>query len=180
MTKEVKVPEGVTIETPEPEKKNSDSHSERPADIRRNFEVDPNLPQIVFPHYINNKKDMLSCLLMRPDGSCYKEDQIPKDTNHPVYRDIQRQFSEWELMVNTDRQIHIMDAGKKNAEALDKDMAQKKQRADLWEAKQEFLKLPCMNLPENKAFKREVRKSQTVIGATAFAIAAILKEHENE
>jgi len=172
MTKEVKVPEGVTIETPKQEQPQ--------VDIRRNFDVDPTLPQIIFPHYVNNKKDMLSCFLQRPDGSVTKEDQIPKDPAHPVYRDIQKQFSEWELNNNTDRQIHQLSMAKKNSESIDKDIAQKKQRSDLWDAKQEYLKLPCMSLPENKEFKREVRKSQTVIRAQAFAIAAILKDFENE
>ena len=172
MTKEVKVPEGVTIESPKPEQPQ--------VDIRRNFDVDPSLPQIIFPHYVNNKKDMLSCFLQRRDGSVTKEEQIPKDPAHPVYRDIQNQFSEWELKNNTERQIHQLDMVKKNSEAMDKDNDQRQQRSDLWDAKQEYLKLQCMKLPENKEFKREVRKSQTVIRAQAFAIAAILKEFENE
>lgn len=172
MTKEVKVPEGVTIEPPKPEQPQ--------VDIRRNFDVDPSLPQIIFPHYVNNKKDMLSCFLQRPDGSVTKEDQIPKDVAHPIYRDIRKQFSEWELNNNTERQIHQLDMVKKNSEAMDKDIAQRKQRSDLWDAKQEYLKLQCMKLPENKEFKREVRKSQTVIRAQAFAIAAILRDFENE
>jgi hypothetical protein len=176
MTKEVKVPEGVTIEPPKPEPK------EQPVtpDVRRNWEVDPSLPQIVFPHYTNNKKTELCCVLLRPDGSVHKEERIPADDAHPVYRDIIRQFTKWELEANTARQIHQMDQGKKAAEAMDKDMAQKQQRSDLWDAKQEYLKLPCMSKPEFKNYKREIRKSQTVIRAQAFAIAAIVKDFDNE
>ena len=169
---DIKVPEGVTIEPPKQEKKNH-------ADIRRGFEVDPTLPQIVFPHYTNNKKDTLSCILIRPDGSSHKEDNIPADPAHPVFRDIQKQFSKWELDTNTSRQIHQQEQASKNIAAMEKDVADKKQRQDLWEAKQEYLKMPCMQKPEMKVFKREVRKSQTVISAQAFAIAAILKDFDN-
>lgn len=174
MTEDVKIPEGVTIEKPKQESKRIEP------DIRTGFDVDPTLPQIVFPHYVNNKKDKLSCILIRPDGNSYKEENIPADQNHPVYRDIKKQFSEWEIEANTARQIHQQDQAAKNMKAMDKDMADKKQRQDLWDVKQEYLKLPCMSKPEFKKYKREIRKSQTVIRAQAFAIAAIVKDFENE
>ena len=185
MNEEVKVPEGVTIEQPKEEPKDwppieGQERQRHGPDLRRNFDVDPSLPQIIFPHYTNNKKDILTCFLLRPDGSTHKEENIPADNNHPVYRDIKKQFSSWELDVNTDRQIHQQKAAAVQMESMDLDIANKKQRADLWEAKQEYLKLPCMLKEENKKYKREIRKSQTIIRAQAFAIAAIVKDFDND
>jgi hypothetical protein len=117
---------------------------------------------------------------LRPDGQTHKEENIPADNNHPVYRDIKKQFTEWELDANTSRQIHQQEAAGKNMEAMETDRVHKKQRSDLWEAKQEYLKLPCMLKEENKKYKREIRKSQTIIRAQAFAIAAIVKDFDND
>jgi len=175
MTKEAKAPEGVSIEkpTPEPETKKVQ------VDIRRNFNVDPTLPQIIFPHYTNNSRTLLSCVLVRPDGGSHKEENIPADNKHPLYRDIIAQYSTWEIEQNTDRQAHVQKQGAKTREGQMKEEKNQMQRAQLWEAKQEYLKMPCMQKPEMKEFKREVRKSQTVIRAQAFAIAAILKDFDN-
>ena len=125
------------------------------------------------------KRQTLACVLIRPDGSTHKEENIPKDEKHPLYRDIVSQYSSWEIKTNTERQVHNQTAAQEAESDQKKEFENHKQREDLWNAKQDFLKLPCMKNPVCKEFKREVRKSQTVIGAQAFAVAAILKDFED-
>lgn len=171
---DAKVPEGMTIERPKEEERDNS----RPIHVKTDFYVDPNLPQIVFPHYINNDKTMLACVLVRPDGNTYKEDNIPKDEAHPVYRDIKKQFDESEILANTKKQANHVRLAQEVEASNKKDAADHKQRQDLWEAKQTYLKLPAVI--NNKPFKRMIRKSQTVIEAQAYAIGAILKAHDEE
>lgn len=174
---EAKVPAGMTIEKPKEEVR--EVHNPNPAvHVKTDFYVDPGLPQIVFPHYINNDKTMLACVLVRPDGNTHKEDNIPKDSSHPVYRDIKKQFDESEILANTKKQANHVRLAQEVEASNRKDEADSKQRQDLWEAKQAYLKLPAV--VEFKSFKRMIRKSQTVIEAQAYAIGAILKAHENE
>ena len=104
-TKTAKIPEGVTVETP------------KPTELKKlpipDFSLDPTLPMITNPHYTNNNKTELACVLLRPDGMATQEKNIPADDKHPLYRDIKKQFSEDEIRHNTARQVQIQDKLKK-------------------------------------------------------------------
>ena len=86
-TKTAKIPEGVTVETP------------KPTELKKlpipDFSLDPTLPMITNPHYTNNNKTELACVLLRPDGMATQEKNIPADDKHPLYRDIKKQFSDF-------------------------------------------------------------------------------------
>ena len=107
-TKTAKVPEGVTVETPKQE------------ELKKlpipDFSLDPTLPMIQNPHYTNNNRTELACVLIRPDGMATTEKGIPADPNHPLYRDIRRQFSEDEIRHNTARQVRIQKSLQKAGE----------------------------------------------------------------
>ena len=103
MDQEVKVPEGVTIDKPTLlAESDGPSVTDRNAGITQtvvgmnipDFEVDPALPRILFPHYIDNSHKMLACTLLRPDGSASMETGIPKDPQHPLCADIFQQYTE--------------------------------------------------------------------------------------
>ena len=81
-TKVAKVPPGMEIKRPEKEQA-------KPINLpQKEFDIDPGLPQIQYAHYTNNAKNLLACILVRPDGQAHKETNIPADPNHPLYRDI--------------------------------------------------------------------------------------------
>ena len=106
-TKTAKVPEGVTVETP------------KTSEIKKlpipDFGLDPALPIISNPHYTNNDRTELACILLRPDGMATQEKGIPTDEKHPLYRDIRKQYSEDEIRHNTSRQMQIQNALNKSA-----------------------------------------------------------------
>lgn len=174
MDQEVKIPEGVSIEKPVPEPK---SNTPKPKSPKvPNFEVDPTLPRIVFPHYTNNDKTELACTLIRPDGSAHMEMNIPKDPNHPLCKDIFVQYDDSEIIHNTNRQIHLNSKANEAAEEAAKHEKQNKQREDIWEMKQTFLGMDVVKQESNKDLRRKIRKSRTVIEAQAYGIACILRE----
>ena len=70
-TKTAKVPEGVTVETPKQE------------ELKKlpipDFSLDPTLPMIQNPHYTNNNRTELACVLIRPDGCLLYTSPSPRD-----------------------------------------------------------------------------------------------------
>ena len=175
---DVKIPDGASIETPTKEK-------EKESGLRiPQFQMNPDLPTIVYPHYTNNKHTELACVLMHhgPNGpgtgNVVKEMGIPKDPKHPLYGDIKKQFDEDEIMHNTRReqklQESLMEASKESA----LNEKQQKQRSDLWELKQQFLNMDVVKADENKAWRRKIRKATNPIEAQAFGIACIIKDAE--
>jgi hypothetical protein len=173
MDQEGKLPEGVTIDKPISNKQ------ERPRGFPiPDFVADPSLPRIIFPHYIDNKRSMLAATLLRPDGSAATESGIPKDPNHPLCADIFAQYTEEEILHNTQRQIQMHASAEKAAGEMEKDQKQNATREALWEAKQAYLAMDIMSIPENKEFRRQVRKSETKLEADAFGIAAVLRAYE--
>ena len=110
-TKEAKVPAGMTIKQPEPEQ------NPQPKGLpTKEFDIDPGLPIIQYPHYTNNAKSELACILVRPDGMASIEQKIPKDEKHPLYRDISIQFTEEEILTNTNREVQLQVARNKALE----------------------------------------------------------------
>ena len=171
-TKSAKVPEGVKVETP-------------PKRVIKNLDIpnltlDPTLPTIVNPHYTNNAKTEMACVLLRPDGMATQEKNIPTDEKHPVYRDIKRQFSEEEIEHNTKRQVAIQnslaDAAKEQKTIQDREQS----RAKLWEIKSTFMDLPAVKNSEHKILKRKLRSALTPEEAQAYGIAILIKEAEKE
>ena len=106
-----KVPDGMEIKKPDPEQ----NPQPKPLKVK-DFTLDPGLPIIQYPHYVNNAKTELSCLLVRPDGMATQEQKIPKDENHPLYRDIRNQFTEEEILTNTAREVQIQTSRNKAME----------------------------------------------------------------
>lgn len=175
---DVKLPEGTSIQKPAKEKQ-----KEQGLRIPQ-FGVSADLPLIIYPHYINNDKTKLACVLLHhgPNGpgtgQPVKEIDIPKDLKHPLYADIKKQFTEEEILHNTRReqklQADMLEAGKE-AEQTKK---QNESRQKLWELKQEYLNMDIVKAPENKEWRRKIRKATTVIQANAFGIACIIKDAE--
>ena len=173
--KTAKVPEGVTIEKPNDNK----PKMERPVRsglVIPEFDLDVTLPTIAFPHYTNNAKDQLSCLLIRPDGQTFKEDGIPRDNNHPLYRDIMRQYTEQEIDHNTAREIANQTAKNKDAESKETEAKREKKRADLWARKSTFLDLDVVRNTKYKSLKRKLRQATNPEEALAYGVAIIVKE----
>ena len=169
-TKVAKVPPGMEIKRPEEEKA-------KPINIpQKQFDIDPGLPQIQYPHFTNNAKNQLACLLVRPDGQAHKEVNIPADPNHPLYRDIMRQFTKEELDINTAREVNIAQATRKAIEAQEKISSREKNRADLWEAKSKFMEMEAVKSSDNKVLKRNLRKATNYFEAMAFGCAIIIEE----
>ena len=173
MDQEVKLPEGVTIDKPISNKQEKPTGFPIPE-----FECDPSLPRIIFPHYLDNKKSMLAATLLRPDGSATTESGIPKDPNHPLCADIFAQYTEEEIQHNTQRVIQMQKSAEAAAGSMEQEQKQNASREALWEAKQAYLAMDIMSLPENKEFRRQVRKSQTKLEADAFGMAAVLRAYE--
>lgn len=173
--KQAKVPEGMSIEKPE--------KVERPVRSGLNipdFSVDAGLPNIYYPHYTNNAKNLLSCLLVRPDGMTIKEDNIPKDDKHPLYRDIKAQYTEQEIDHNTNREIAIQRAKQKDSELKVKEENREKRRADLWAKKSTFLDMDIVKNTKHKNLKRKLRQATNPEEALAFGVAIIIKESEED
>ncbi len=170
--KMAKIPEGVTVETPKKEELRTLPIPE--------LHLDPTLPVIVNPHYTNNARTELACVLLRPDGMATQEKGIPKDQNHPLYRDIKRQFSEDEVRHNTKRQAAIQSALSKSSEEMKKAEEREKSRADLWKVKSMFLDIPTVKNTEHKNLKRKLRSALTAEEARAFGSAILIKEAEKD
>jgi len=171
-TKTAKVPEGVTVETPKKE------------ELKKlpipDFSLDPTLPMITNPHYTNNNKSELACVLIRPDGMATTEKGIPADPNHPLFRDITKQFSEDEIRHNTARQVHIQSKLNEAAEEAKTHKEREDRRAALWSIKSTFLDLPQVKGTEFKTLKRKLRSATSPEEAQAFGIAIIIKEAEKD
>lgn len=168
-----KVPAGMEVKQPEPEQ----NQQPKPLPIKE-FDVDPNLPTIQYPHYVNNKRTELSCILLRPDGMATVEKQIPKDEKHPLYRDIIAQFTEEEIITNTNREIQIQKSKAKAVEDQKKIVDREKLRAKLWEVKSEFMDMDIVKNSDEKLLKRNLRKSTTYFEALGYGVAILVKESE--
>ena len=171
-TKTAKVPEGVTVDTP-PKRRG------KTLDIP-NLVLDPTLPTIVNPHYTNNAKTEMACVLLRPDGMATQEKNIPTDEKHPVFRDIKRQFSQEEIDQNTRRQVEIINALGKAAEEQKSIKQREESRAKLWEIKSTFMDLPAVKNSELKTLKRKLRSALSPEEAQAYGLAILIKEAEKE
>ena len=175
---DVKIPDGTSIEKPAKEKPKTEA-------LRiPQFQLRPDLPTIVYPHYTNNARTELGCVLVHHGpggpgtGNVVKEIGIPKDLKHPLYGDIKKQFTEEEIDHNTKReqkvQEGLMEAQKEDALT----QKQNKQRTELWELKQEFLNMDVVKAEENKAWRRKIRKATNPIEAQAYGIACIIRDAE--
>lgn len=168
-SKQAKVPEGLKIEK-----------GQKPA--RRgiaipNFRFDPSLPQIIYPHYTNNKKTELSCVLIRPDGMAIKEKGIPKDDNHPLYRDIKAQYSEEEIQHNTAREVSIINNANDAIQAKQAEEAKEEKRRLLWQRKSAYLEMDVVKNTKFKSLKRKLRQATNPEEALAFGVAIIIAEN---
>ena len=171
-TKTAKIPEGVKVETPK--------QSELKKLPIPDFSLDPTLPMITNPHYTNNNRTEMACVLLRPDGMATQEKNIPTDDKHPLYRDIRKQFSEDEIRHNTQRQVHIQEQLKKADEEQRSIREREDRRAALWNIKSTFLDLPQVKGTEFKTLKRKLRSATSPEEAQAFGIAIIIKEAEKD
>jgi len=171
-SKIAKVPEGMEIKRPEPTK-------QQPVRVpQKDFDLDPGLPIIQYPHYTNNAKTELSCILLRPDGQAHKEMRIPKDENHPLYRDIKRQFTEDEILINTGREVQVVKAMEKALASKKADEDREQNRAQLWDVKSKFMEMDVVKNSENKNLKRSLRKATNYFEALAYGCAILIKESE--
>ena len=171
-TKPAKIPEGVTVEPPKQEQLKELPIPE--------LSLDPSLPMITNPHYTNNNKTEMACVLLRPDGMATQEKGIPTDEKHPLYRDIRRQFSEDEIRHNTLRQVKIQSA-LRDAEKDAKEIQEREERRSaLWSIKSTFLDLPQVKGTEFKSLKRKLRSAVSPEEAQAFGLAIIIKEAEKD
>tara|TARA_B100000575_G_scaffold289934_1_gene292651 strand:- start:1864 stop:2403 length:540 start_codon:yes stop_codon:yes gene_type:complete len=170
-TREAKVPSGMTIKKPDQEQ------NKQPKGLPvKQFDVDPGLPIIQYPHYTNNAKTELACLLVRPDGQASMEGKIPKDDNHPLYRDIFAQFTEEEILTNTNREVQLQTARNKAAEEATTAREREEKRAKLWEVKSEFMEMDVVKNSSEKSLKRNLRKAATWFEALAYGCAILIKE----
>ena len=174
--KTAKLPEGVTIDKPEGEQATSSKRPVRSGLDIPEFQLDVTLPTIIFPHYVNNAKDTLSCVLIRPDGQSFKEEGIPRDNNHPLYRDIMRQYTEQEIDHNTAREIANQRAKQKDAETKETEQKREQKRADWWARKSTFLDLDIVRNTKYKSLKRKLRQATNPEEALAYGVAIIVKE----
>lgn len=172
-TQGVKIPEGVVVEQPKRESRGG-IHIPGIPDVPR----DPGLPKIIYPHYINNKRDKLACLLMRPDGMTMLESDIPKDMNHPLYRDIKQQFSEEEISLNTMREISVQQQLMKSQEAAATEQKRLQRREELWNQKSTFLDMDVVKNTKYKSLKRKLRSATSPYEAQAYGLAILIKETE--
>lgn len=168
-----KVPSGMEIKTPDPK------DNPKPKGLKvKDFEIDPGLPIIQYPHYVNNAKTELNCLLVRPDGMASVEKQIPKDDNHPLYRDITAQFTEEEILTNTAREVQIQTSRNKAMEEAKTQADREELRSKLWEVKSQFMEMDVVKNSEQKNLKRNLRKATTYFEALAYGCAILIKENE--
>ena len=166
-----KVPAGMEVKQPEPKQE------PKPLTIKE-FDLDPTLPTIQYPHYVNNSRTELSCILLRPDGMATVERQIPKDEKHPLYRDIVLQFTEEEILTNTNREIQIQKAKQKANEDARLNKEREEIRAKLWEVKSQFMDLDAVKNSNEKILKRNLRKSTSYFEALGYGVAILIKESE--
>lgn len=171
-TKTAKVPEGVTVETP------------KTSEIKKlpipDFGLDPALPIISNPHYTNNDRTELACILLRPDGMATQEKGIPTDEKHPLYRDIRKQYSEDEIRHNTSRQMQIQNALNKSAKEAEEVKEREDKRSKLWNIKSTFLDFEAVRNTEFKNLKRKLRSAVTPEEAQAYGIAILIKESDKD
>jgi len=172
-SKTAKLPEGVSIDAPQvkPEDRPRRSGLEIP-----DFAVDAGLPTIYYPHYVNNARTELSCLLLRPDGMAVKEENIPRDEKHPLYRDIRSQFTEQEIDHNTAREIKIQQAKMKDAELKETQENRERKRSELWARKSTYLDMDIVKNTRYKSLKRKLRQATNPEEALAYGVAIIVKE----
>lgn len=176
-----KVPAGVTIEPPAPEAKPKPKVQGGGYRIPGIPQVDhdPGLPRIINPHYTNNKRTELSCVLMRPDGQCMVERGIVKDMQNPLWRDIKSQFSEEEIDLNTQREVIVRNSLTKAAEQVATEQKRLKRREDLWSHKTSYLDMEVVKNTKHKILKRKLRSATTPEEAQAYGIAIIIKEYDD-
>lgn len=175
MESQVKIPEGVEVEQPKRNEKNRRGlYIPGIPDVPR----DPGLPKIIYPHYVNNARTKLACLLMRPDGMTIMESDIPKDNNHPLYRDIRQQFSEEEIDLNTQREITVQRQLIKAQEDVAAEQKRMSQREELWNQKSTFLEMDVVKNTKHKSLKRKLRSATTALEAQAYGIAILIKESD--
>ena len=170
--KKAKVPEGMTIDRPI---KDEDKPRRSGIDIP-DFKLDASLPTIIYPHYTNNARTELACILVRPDGMSVQEQGIPRDEKHPLYNDIRKQYTEQEIDHNTQREINIQKAKQEDGALKEKEQARDKKRADLWARKSTFLDLPVVRNTKYKSLKRKLRQATNPEEALAYGVAIIVKE----
>lgn len=170
-TKTAKVPEGVKVETPERKL------AKMPIP---ELTIDPTLPTIVNPHYTNNARSEMACVLLRPDGMATQEKNIPTDEKHPVYRDIKRQFSQDEIEHNTKRQMALQGAISQSVKEKKSQEEREEIRAKLWSIKSTFMDLPAVKNSDEKILKRKLRSSMSPEEAQAYGIAILIKEADKE
>ena len=168
-----KVPDGMEIKKPDPEQ----NRQPQPLKVK-DFSIDPGLPIIQYPHYVNNAKTELSCILVRPDGMATIERQIPKDENHPLYRDIRAQFTEEEILTNTAREVQIQTSRNKAVEEERTKQEREQTRAQLWEVKSKFMDMDVVKNSDQKMLKRNLRKSTSYFEALAYGVSILVKENE--
>lgn len=175
-----KLPAGVTLEKPGPEPKRStkDQGGIRIPGIPQ-VDYDPGLPRIINPHYTNNKKSELSCVLMRPDGQCMVERGIIKDDQNPLWRDIRSQFSDEEIELNTQREVVVRNSLSKAADQVATEQKRLKRREDLWSHKTAYLDMDVVKTTKHKMLKRKLRQATTPEEAQAYGIAIIIKEYDD-
>lgn len=173
--KTAKVPEGMSIDKPNVEPKDRPRRSGLHIP---DYELDAGLPTIVYPHYINNAKTLLACILIRPDGMAVREDQIPRDDKHPLYRDIKAQFTEQEIDHNTSREVSNQKAKQRSQDDQEKETKRQATRADLWNKKSTFLDMPIVRNTKYKSLKRKLRQATNPEEALAYGVAIIIKETE--
>ena len=166
-----KVPSGMEVKRPEPEQQ------PKPLTIKE-FDLDPTLPTIQYPHYVNNSRTELSCILLRPDGIATIEKQIPKDEKHPLYRDITLQFTEEEILTNTNREIQIQKSKQKAVEDAKIQRERDELRTRLWEVKSQFMDMDIVKNSDQKLLKRNLRKSTSYFEALGYGVAILIKESE--
>lgn len=167
-----KVPDGMEIKKPQPEQ------APQPTGLKvKDFSIDPTLPIIQYPHYTNNAKTELSCILVRPDGSAGVERGIPKDEQHPLYRDIRAQFTEEELITNTAREVQIQTSRNKAMQDEKVQRDREELRSKLWEVKSQFMDMDDVKNSDQKELKRKLRKATSYFEALAYGVSILVKEN---
>jgi hypothetical protein len=175
---DVKLPEGTSIEEPAKEKK-------APGMVIPKFNVAVDLPLIVYPHFTNNNRSELACILLPPGpagpgtGQPVHERGIPADPKHPLFKDIMAQFTEEEITHNTNREVKLQEANRKAYEDAASEAKNIKIREDLWNLKQEFLAMDIVKKDENKMWRRRIRRATTPIQAQAYGIACLIRDAED-
>ena len=176
--KYAKVPTGMTIDKPSEEpQQEKRTTKEKPLSIK-DFDIDPGLPVIQYPHYTNNARSELGCLLIIPDGMVVQEKAIKADKNNPLFRDILAQFTEAEIDTNTKREIQIASSRDKAMQSIKEDEEREKTRHELWEVKSSFMDLDVVKNSDEKLLKRQIRKATNYFEAFAYGVAVIVKESE--